>query len=267
MRDHALFIAFAPADDPQIALAVLVENGGFGARRRGADRAPGVRLLLARQVPERGRHRGDAAGQSTAPIGMPRPIDSVPLPGATVDGAATARADASAPPPAASAPAAPSAPGASWWRSAQLHERRLRQPSLWQRCGRSSPASTARCCSPSCCSPCVGLRDAVLGRLRPRHALRRPRPQHGCSRSACHVRGRADPAADADALGGAALHRRRRAAGRASRCFGITKNGATRWLNVGVAIQPSEIMKIAMPLMLAWYFQKPRRPAARCSTS
>ena len=31
-RDHALFIAFAPADNPQIALAVLVENGGFGAQ-------------------------------------------------------------------------------------------------------------------------------------------------------------------------------------------------------------------------------------------
>jgi penicillin-binding protein 2 len=31
-RDHSLFIAFAPADDPKIALAVLVENGGWGAR-------------------------------------------------------------------------------------------------------------------------------------------------------------------------------------------------------------------------------------------
>jgi penicillin-binding protein 2 len=31
MRDHALFIAFAPADNPKIALAVLVENGGHGA--------------------------------------------------------------------------------------------------------------------------------------------------------------------------------------------------------------------------------------------
>jgi rod shape determining protein RodA len=39
--------------------------------------------------------------------------------------------------------------------------------------------------------------------------------------------------------------------------FGITRKGATRWLNVGVTvIQPSEIMKIAMPLMLAWWFQK-----------
>ncbi len=32
LRDHALFIAYAPADDPRIALAVLVENGGFGAQ-------------------------------------------------------------------------------------------------------------------------------------------------------------------------------------------------------------------------------------------
>ena len=38
--------------------------------------------------------------------------------------------------------------------------------------------------------------------------------------------------------------------------FGVTKKGATRWLNVGVTIQPSEILKIAMPLMLAWWFQK-----------
>jgi len=38
--------------------------------------------------------------------------------------------------------------------------------------------------------------------------------------------------------------------------FGITRKGATRWLNVGIVIQPSEIMKIAMPLMLAWWFQK-----------
>ncbi len=38
--------------------------------------------------------------------------------------------------------------------------------------------------------------------------------------------------------------------------IGITKKGATRWLNVGMVIQPSEIMKIAMPLMLAWWFQR-----------
>jgi len=38
--------------------------------------------------------------------------------------------------------------------------------------------------------------------------------------------------------------------------FGLIKKGARRWLNIGVVIQPSEIMKIAMPMMLAWYFQK-----------
>lgn len=38
--------------------------------------------------------------------------------------------------------------------------------------------------------------------------------------------------------------------------FGMIKKGARRWLNVGIPIQPSEMMKIAVPLMLAWYFQK-----------
>jgi len=31
LRDHALFISYAPADDPQIAVAVIVENGGHGS--------------------------------------------------------------------------------------------------------------------------------------------------------------------------------------------------------------------------------------------
>jgi rod shape determining protein RodA len=39
--------------------------------------------------------------------------------------------------------------------------------------------------------------------------------------------------------------------------FGEINNGARRWLNIGVTrIQPSELMKIAVPLMLAWYFDK-----------
>ncbi|MFZ2737733.1 MAG: rod shape-determining protein RodA [Burkholderiaceae bacterium] len=38
--------------------------------------------------------------------------------------------------------------------------------------------------------------------------------------------------------------------------FGITKKGARRWVDLGVVIQPSEILKIAMPMMLAWWFQK-----------
>jgi penicillin-binding protein 2 len=42
LRDHALFIAFAPADKPRIALAVLVENGGFGAQ----SAAPIARMVF-----------------------------------------------------------------------------------------------------------------------------------------------------------------------------------------------------------------------------
>jgi penicillin-binding protein 2 len=42
LRDHALFIAYAPADNPKIALAVLVENGGFGAQ----SAAPIARMVL-----------------------------------------------------------------------------------------------------------------------------------------------------------------------------------------------------------------------------
>jgi rod shape determining protein RodA len=47
----------------------------------------------------------------------------------------------------------------------------------------------------------------------------------------------------------------------ATALFGISKKGATRWLHIGVGgwgvtIQPSELMKLAMPLMLAWWFQK-----------
>jgi penicillin-binding protein 2 len=34
-RDHALFIAYAPAEDPKIALAVIVENGGHGGSAAG----------------------------------------------------------------------------------------------------------------------------------------------------------------------------------------------------------------------------------------
>ena len=42
MRDHAWYIAYAPADKPTIALAVLVENGGFG----GAAAAPIAREVI-----------------------------------------------------------------------------------------------------------------------------------------------------------------------------------------------------------------------------
>ena len=42
----------------------------------------------------------------------------------------------------------------------------------------------------------------------------------------------------------------------ATAMWGITKKGATRWLNVGPIIQPSEVLKIAVPLVLAWWYQR-----------
>ncbi|WP_457420028.1 rod shape-determining protein RodA [Roseateles sp. P5_E7] len=43
----------------------------------------------------------------------------------------------------------------------------------------------------------------------------------------------------------------------ATALFGVTKKGAMRWLNIGITqIQPSELLKLATPLMLAWWFQK-----------
>jgi penicillin-binding protein 2 len=41
-RDHSWFIAFAPVESPKIALAIIVENGGFGARAA----APLARVML-----------------------------------------------------------------------------------------------------------------------------------------------------------------------------------------------------------------------------
>ncbi len=61
LRDHALYIAFAPADKPTIALAVLVENGGFGAE----SAAPIARQVLDYYIRGK-RPAGPAAEQSGA---------------------------------------------------------------------------------------------------------------------------------------------------------------------------------------------------------
>ena len=92
-RDHALYTAFAPLEEPRVALALIVENAGFGA----ANAAPIARrvfdYLLSGKYPSEADIAAVQLGQATAPIGVPRTIDAVPLPGATVDGAATARAE------------------------------------------------------------------------------------------------------------------------------------------------------------------------------
>ncbi|MDR7306912.1 penicillin-binding protein 2 [Rhodoferax saidenbachensis] len=79
-RDHSLYIAFAPADDPKIALAVIVENAGFGA----ASAAPIARRTfdywLLGQYPSEEDLAAVSRGQATAPIGKPRKADDIAWP-------------------------------------------------------------------------------------------------------------------------------------------------------------------------------------------
>jgi penicillin-binding protein 2 len=78
-RDHALYMAFAPVEDPQIALAVIVENAGFGA----AHAAPIARRVfdywLLGQYPSEADIAATQLGQTGRPIGTPRAKKDVPL--------------------------------------------------------------------------------------------------------------------------------------------------------------------------------------------
>ncbi len=51
LRDHALFIAFAPAADPEIAVAVIVENGGHGGSVAAPIAAKVIKQYLQKQPP------------------------------------------------------------------------------------------------------------------------------------------------------------------------------------------------------------------------
>ena len=76
-RDHALYIAMAPADNPQIALAVIVENAGWGA----GSAAPIARrvfdYMLLGQYPSEEDMLAVQKGQASAPIGKPRRVSDV----------------------------------------------------------------------------------------------------------------------------------------------------------------------------------------------
>jgi hypothetical protein len=224
-RDHSLYIAAAPLEAPTVALAVIVENAGFGAeaaapiarrvfdylllgqypseedmapRAKASPWRPSARRAAARRAAAR---RGRAAGRAVQPGVAGRPAAAAAP--AAVRGPARPM-NASSTPVALAAPA----PGVQ----------RLRRPavaawrcccwprSAWSRCTR--PASTTARASSTTAATCCWRWPAV-------------RRGAGAAAEAAAL------AVPLYVLGVVLLV--------APRCrFGITKKGATRWLNLGV---------------------------------
>jgi penicillin-binding protein 2 len=67
-RDHSLFIAFAPAEDPKIAIALLVENGGFGSRAAAPIARQAIDYYLLGKVPTAPADLGDDDGPAKPPV-------------------------------------------------------------------------------------------------------------------------------------------------------------------------------------------------------
>jgi penicillin-binding protein 2 len=109
-RDHSLYIASAPLPDPTIALAVVVENAGFGSEAAAPIARRVFDYLLLGQYPSEEDLVATRKGQSGAPIGTPRRAAEMPLPGQPAAAAAAAATAAAASSPGAAMPAASAPP-------------------------------------------------------------------------------------------------------------------------------------------------------------
>ncbi|MFT3718373.1 penicillin-binding protein 2 [Pseudorhodoferax sp.] len=90
-RDHALYMAFAPADDPKIALALIVENAGWGAEAAAPIARRVFDFWVAGLYPSEADLEHVRAGKGGPPVGKPRAISEVPdLPAPPLAGAANA---------------------------------------------------------------------------------------------------------------------------------------------------------------------------------
>ncbi|MES2282590.1 MAG: penicillin-binding protein 2 [Pseudomonadota bacterium] len=122
-RDHALYIAMAPADDPKIALAVIVENAGWGAGAAAPIARRVFDYMLMGLYPSEEDMAAVQKGAAAAPIGKPRRVAEMTALLPVLNGAPAAElakaavspaSSASAPPAVAAVPtAAPARPAAS----------------------------------------------------------------------------------------------------------------------------------------------------------
>lgn len=85
LRDHALYMAYAPAEDPKIALAMVVENAGFGAQNAAPIARRVFDFWLQGQYPSAEDIAAVQKAQATAPIGKPRRVSDLPWPAAAAD--------------------------------------------------------------------------------------------------------------------------------------------------------------------------------------
>jgi penicillin-binding protein 2 len=79
-RDHALYIAFAPADAPRIAIAVIVENAGFGAQHAAPIARRAFDYWLLGQYPSEQDMAAVKEGLASTPLGKPRIASELPWP-------------------------------------------------------------------------------------------------------------------------------------------------------------------------------------------
>jgi penicillin-binding protein 2 len=79
-RDHSLYVAFAPVENPTVALALIVENAGWGSTAAAPIARRVFDYLLQGVYPSEEDIALTQQGKSMAPVGTPRPAASVPLP-------------------------------------------------------------------------------------------------------------------------------------------------------------------------------------------
>jgi penicillin-binding protein 2 len=96
-RDHSLYMAFAPMDAPRIAVAIVVENSGFGSEAAAPITRRVFDHVLLGLAPSPEDMAATRIGRSSAPIGTPRPTASLPLPGQPLPASAAASGIATAP--------------------------------------------------------------------------------------------------------------------------------------------------------------------------